>query len=138
MKKTRAYLDPKELTPEERADRIVELLAEAAYKMAFEETQKAAIESKRIEKEKPATSDPPLIPTGLKSGLVPYGQVIMGLERVENEKEMKWIKRIQELKKAGLSTEKIAKRLNEEDKESRMAGKWCRSAVWRILKRVGE
>lgn len=130
MKKVRPYWDPNELTPEERADRVVELLAEAAVKMADEEKN-------GIAKPKDAgISGTPTIVVKMQSGPMPFGQEACGLERVESEKEMKWVKRIQELNKAGLSTERIAKRLNEEDQESRRAGKWSRSAVWRILRRL--
>jgi len=130
MKKVRPYWDPNDLTPEERADRVIELLAEAAVRMADEEKY-------GIAKPKDAgISDAPTIVVKLQSGPVPCGQEPLGFERVENEREMKWIKRIQELHEAGLSTEKIAKRLSEEDKESRRAGKWSRSAVWRILGRL--
>lgn len=130
MKKVRPYLDPNELTPEERADRVIELLGKAAVRMAEEEKPGAVKEDRDM-------SGAPAIVVKIQCGPVPYGQEMLGLERVEFEKEMKWIKRIQELNKAGLSTEKIAKRLNEEDQESRRGGKWSRSTVWRILKRLG-
>lgn len=133
MEKKRWYADPGELTPAERLDRIVELLAKASYLLAVEEMKRA---KSGIKEEEPAQVISAPTPLELKSGPVPYGQRQMGLDRVVNEAETKWIKRIQELNKAGLSTEKISKRLNEEDQESQRAGKWSRSAVWRILKRI--
>ena len=57
---------------------------------------------------------------------------------VENEIEMFLIRRIQELAEQGHSTEKIARQLNQEDHVSKRAGKWSRTAVWRILKRLKE
>ncbi len=63
----------------------------------------------------------------------------MGAEgRETNEDEMRWIKRIWELKAQGLSSEKIAQQLNREDQTSKRAGKWSRPTVWRILKRIKE
>lgn len=134
MEKQRLYLDPGDLTPAERLERIVELLAKASYLLAVEEMRRDESEIKKDEEPAPIISAP--TPMEVKSGPVPYGQKQMGLDRVVNEVEAKWIKRIQELSKAGLSTEKIAKRLNDEDRQSRRAGKWSRSAVWRILKRL--
>ncbi len=133
MKKKCWYVDPSELTPVERLDRIVELLAKASLMLAVEQMGKSEAGIEEVAKSAPAIS----VPTSLqlKSGPIPFGQKQAGLDRVVEESEAKWIKRIQELAKAGLSTEKIAKRLNREDKESRRAGKWSRSAVWRILKR---
>ena len=128
MKKRHWYLDPSELTPQERLDRVIELLAKAAYLLAVEEV-KVRKAPKTI-----STPAPTLFPQ--RRGPVPFGQRQFGLNRAINEVEMKWIKRILELKKSGLSMEKIVKRLNEEDQESRRAGKWSRSAVWRILKRA--
>ena len=58
-----------------------------------------------------------------KSGPVPFGQKVYGLDRVVDDTETKWIKRIQEMEESGFSTEKIAKVLNKEDKESKRAGK---------------
>ena len=46
-----------------------------------------------------------------------------------------WIRRIQELARQKYSTEKIAQFLNKEDHETKRAGKWSRTAVWRILQR---
>jgi hypothetical protein len=134
MEKKRWYLDPAELTPAERLDRVVELLAKASYLLTVEEMKGAETGTKEDEKPDPTISVPSSALMPIKSGPVPYGQRQMGLDRVVNESEIKWLKRIQELKKVDLSTEKIAKRLNEEGQESRRAGKWSRNAVWRILK----
>jgi hypothetical protein len=134
MEKKRLYLDPDELTPAERLERVVELLAKASYMLAVEQMKRAETGIKEDEEPAPIISAP--TPMELKSGPVPYGHKQIGLDSVVDEAEVKWIKRIQELNKAGLSTEKISKRLNEEDRESRRAGKWARSAVWRVLKRI--
>lgn len=70
-----------------------------------------------------------------KCGPIPFGQKLgkNGLEIEENETAL--IKRICELAKQRWSSEKIAKRLNQEDHQTRRAGKWTRTAVWRILKK---
>jgi hypothetical protein len=49
---------------------------------------------------------------------------------------MIWVRRIQELASQKLSTEKIARHLNEEDHETKRAGKWSRTAVWRTLQQL--
>lgn len=134
MGKRRMYIEPRELTPKERLDRVIKLLAEAAYSLAVEEIKKQESGIMGEEKLEPVISAP--IPLQLKSGPVPFGQKKMGLDRVVDECEVCWIRRVQELKEAGMSNEKIAKRLNEEDKESRLAGRWYANAVLYILRRV--
>ena len=69
-------------------------------------------------------------------GRVPFGfqQNLYG--RAIYEPEIKWLQRIHELATQKLSTEKIARLLNKEDLTSKRAGKWSRTAVWRILKRI--
>lgn len=138
MAKKHWYLDPEELTPQERLDRVVELLAKAAYLLAVEEIKKEEAGFKGDEKTDANISAPSPTLLPYKIGPVPYGQRQFGLDRAVDEIEMKWIKRIEELAKSGLSMEKIAKRLNEEDNESKRAGKWRRAAVWRILQRLKE
>ena len=76
----------------------------------------------------PAPSETKLILESIVRGRIPFGH---GTDAF-------WIKRIQELSKQRLSSEKIAKHLNREDHESKRAGKWSRTAVWRILKRLKE
>src|SRR5258708_19672747 len=70
----------------------------------------------------------------------PQGRVRFGLQqkpygRAICEAEMRWIERIHELATQGFSTEKIAQLLNKEDRETKRAEKWSRTAVWGILKR---
>ena len=76
----------------------------------------------------PAPSETKLILESIVRGRIPFGH---GAEAF-------WIKRIQELNGRRFSSEKIAKQLNQEDHESKRAGKWSRTAVWRILKRLKE
>jgi hypothetical protein len=68
-------------------------------------------------------------------GRVPFGFQQNPCGRTEHEAEVKWLKRIVELADSGLSGEQITRRNNKEDHESRRAGKWSRTAVWRTLKR---
>lgn len=134
MEKKRWYIDPGEVTPAERLERVVELLAKASFLLAVEQMKTGEAGIEKTEKDESTISVP--TPLQIKSGPVPFGQKQLGLGRTVDESEATWIKRIQVLKRDGLSTEKIAKRLNEEDRESRRAGTWSRSAVWRILKRL--
>lgn len=129
MEDRRWFWDLDALTPEERLTRIIELLAKAGVRLALKKEKGGAQKIEDL-----LISLDSLLPA--KSGPVRFGQRAYGLDRVINEEEAKLIKRIRELRENGLSTEKIAKRLNEEDKESRRAGKWSRSTVWRILKRL--
>lgn len=130
MEDWRKYLDPEEMTPTERLERVVKLLAKAA----------SAPDSKK--EEGPTTLDGPLEGKGpcipSTSGPIPFGKKLGdgGLEI--NEEQFYWIKRIQEWDGLGYSSGKIAKRLNEEDHKTKRAGKWSRTAVWRMLKRINE
>lgn len=131
MDESKRYLDPDELTPEERLSFIIKLLAKAGVRLALKEKESGEL----VFKEPPISLDS-LLPA--ESGQIPFGMKSYGLNRVVNKAETKWIKRIQELNESGLSTEKIAKVLNIEDKKSKWAGKWSRTAVWRIMKHVEE
>ena len=99
------HWDPDKLTSEERLARIIELLAKAGVRLALKEKKDRFAQAKE-----PAISLDSLLPA--KSGPVPFGQKAYGLDRIVDEGEAKWIKRIQELHEKGLSTEKIAKVLN--------------------------
>ncbi|MCG3205527.1 MAG: hypothetical protein KCHDKBKB_02249 [Elusimicrobia bacterium] len=129
MDKTRVCLNPDELTPEERMNRIVQLLTEAVLRLIHE----GKVATEKIDEGKSDMLVPFNFPR--RCGPVPFGQMAGGWSRTPDEKEAKWIERIKELKKQGLSTEKIAQTLNQEDKETRRSGRWTRTAVWRILKR---
>ena len=130
MENWRKYLDPEDMTPEERLERVVELLATAVVRLVRGEGK---------EKMKPPTSTSPSQPDVSHAppakGRVPFGQEINEMGRIFNEAEVRWIKRIQELTDQGWSSEKIARQLNLEDHESKRSGKWSRTAVWRILKK---
>ena len=131
MENWRKHLDPEDMTPEERLERVVELLATAVVRLIGEE---------RKEETRPSTlaspSQPEIAHAPPTKGRVPFGQEIGGMGRIFNEAEVRWIKRIRELAAQGCSSEKIAKQLNLEDHESKRSGKWSRTAVWRILKRL--
>jgi biotin operon repressor len=145
MDDCRKYLDPDDLTPEERLERIVEILAQGVIR--------------QIQKEKTGENPPPgetqdrqavensarAAPTpeekyilGIRPGRVPFGQKLTETGRSLHESEWALIKQIQQLAAEGFSSEKIAKKLKEEDHLSRRAGKWSRTAVWRILQRLKE
>ncbi len=120
MKLEKKYFDPFEnMSPKERLDRFVELLALGSVKL---------IASKKSVMTSPMDFDP-----------MPDWDQIRGRFRFGRSIEDKnMIKRIVKMREQGLSTEKIATALNEEDHSSSRQGKWDRSAVWRILKRVKE
>ncbi len=122
--------NPDDMTPEERLDRIVEILAEASVRLFYKQQGKAA------EPAGPPIPDTPAqvyCPT--KLGRLPFGQKEFEGLRVESPDEAALVKRIYELAREGLSSEAIAKRLNQEDKTSKRSGRWSRVAVWRILRR---
>lgn len=129
MEKWRKHLPPEQMTSEEREERIMELLVLASIRMASEQQNKkdgAPVDS--------IISAAP-IPMYPKRGPVPFGYSWVDGKIIINNEEMKWIHRIKELDSEGLSSEKIAARLHQEDHTSRRAGKWTHVAVWRILKR---
>ena len=131
MEELKKHFDPDEMTPEERMERIVELLAGAAFKLSLNEEKKEA---------EPTTSTTPAqaltLPLPPAKGRIPFGQKISVEGREVNNVEAGWIRRIKELATDGFSSEKIAKQLNQEDHESKRAGKWSRTAVWRILRKT--
>lgn len=115
MENWRKFLDPEDMTPMERMERIVELLATAAAREEKEKTKPDISDS---------SSQTETVHAPSAKGRIPFGQ------------EVGEIGRIQELTAQGWSSEKIAKQLNLEDHESKRSGKWYRTAVWRILKRL--
>jgi len=116
------------MIPEERFRRIVDLLAAAVIRIAQEESSTPVKKSPS-----PPTIHDSLRPTA--KGRIPYGERQTPVGRSINPSEEHWLKRIRELSADGLSSEGIAKHLNQEDRESKRAGKWSRTAVWRILQR---
>jgi len=117
-------LAPEDMTPAERLTRVVELLAAAALRL---------IEEPPTQVEEAGPHPAPVV-------FRPRGRVAFGkrweLEGWKDDPiEAAWIGRIVAWAKEGLSSEKIARRLNVEDRETRRAGKWSRPMVWRILRR---
>jgi hypothetical protein len=80
-------------------------------------------------------NDPLGTRTFAPQGRVPFGFRQNPYGRAVHDPEMKWIEYIHELASQGFSTEKIAFILNKEDRQTKRAGKWSRTAIWRILKR---
>lgn len=124
MEDWRKHMTPEDMAPMDRLSRVVELLASAVLRL--------------IEKP-PTTSDDPA-PGPVPPGFGPRGRVPFGkqweLEGWKDDpREAVWIGRILAWAKEGLSSEKIARKLNAEDRETRRASKWSRTAVWRILQR---
>jgi len=122
--------DPDDMTPEERLDRIVEILAEASIRLINEQQREAAEPAGPHIPDTPASAICPM-----KLGRLPFGQKKFDGGRVESPDEAALVKRICELAREGLSTDAIAKWLNQEDKTSKRSGKWSKVAVWRILRR---
>lgn len=58
MEKKLWYVDPGELTPAERLDRVVELLAKASYMLAVEQMKRAGAGIEEGEKSEPIISAP--------------------------------------------------------------------------------
>jgi hypothetical protein len=131
MKKWRKSFEIEELTPEKRLERIVELLARGAVRMEVEKVNQKKVEAADIKN----LASKPEEPVVYGEGRMPFGQKLTERGRVIDAVELKWIRRIKQLVGQGLSMEKIAKRLNAEDHETRRQGKWCGSTVWRLLKR---
>ena len=111
---------PDDMTPEERLDEILDIIARGAVRLALEEK---------------LLGHPMLSPLPTGRGRMPFGVIKEEGRRFVNLVEAALIERIDRLRAEGLSLAKIAKRLNDEDRESRRAGKWSGAAVWRILRR---
>ena len=112
----------------ELSQRVVELLATGAFRLATEgeKTNTPTL---------PTPAQAQISPMPIKRGRIPFGEKLSASGLEINENEMTLIKRIQELAKEGWSSAKIAKLLNAEDHVTKRAGKWTRTAVWRILQR---
>ncbi|OGS12952.1 MAG: hypothetical protein A2234_06930 [Elusimicrobia bacterium RIFOXYA2_FULL_58_8] len=141
-----------EMTPEERFNRVVEILTQASLRLLGKQRAEAA--GQNVEKSWQATTvgeqivgpPPEEAPLDYSSsevprepprrGRVPFGHRKYGEDRQIHEIELSLVKDIQRLAAEGLSSEQIAQRLNQDDKVSKRAGKWSRTAVWRILKRL--
>ena len=133
MENWRKHLDPEDMTPEERTERVIELLATAVVRLVRGDGKE--------EMKLPTSENSPqpemahALPT---KGRVPFGYEMGETGWVVKQTEFFWIKRIQEFATQGWSSEKIAKQLNLEDHKSKRAGRWSRTAVWRILKQLKE
>ncbi len=119
--------DPKDLTSQERGLRIMELHASILERMKREKENPAPPPSEKVERLGTRTRSP--------QGRVPFGFQQNPYGRGAHEVEAKWVQRIQELVSQKFSSEQIARTLNKEDHETKRAGKWSRTAVWRILQR---
>jgi len=128
MKKKQKEIGSEDI--QELSQRVVELLAAAAVNLVTEGEKGNSPIS--------VAPDQPYDFPIVRKGRIPFGQRMSHEGLVENEIEMFLIRRIQELAEQGHSTEKIARQLNQEDHVSKRAGKWSRTAVWRILKRLKE
>lgn len=133
----------KSMSPEERRRRVAKLLLKAVSLSTGTTAGKGIADKERQEQPgKLNTSTlhtpPPLNgtePAQRKRGRIPFGQCKGNGERVTNDTESVWIRRIQQMAAKGLSTEAIARWLNKEDRETKRVGKWSKVAVWRMLKR---
>ena len=138
--------DPEEMTPQERWEQMLLLLAGAVVRL--------------IEKEKAAGIEPPLKEAAsenvndvsisrhlsgkitvqlpkTKLGRMPFGERAKGFGiRESHPVEMVWMKRMLGWAKEGESLSKIANRMNKEDHETRYVGRWDRAKVWWVLKRA--
>ncbi len=140
--------DPKEMTPQERWEQMLQLLAKAMVLL--------------IEKEKAAGIDPPPKEAASKNitdvsisrhlsdkitiqipktklGRMPFGERTKGFGvRERHPVEMAWMKRMLGWAKEGESLSKIVNTMNKEDRETRYAGRWDRAKVWWVLKKAKE
>ncbi len=120
-------IDPRDLTAEERGLRIMEVQASICERMKREKENPAPPPEEKVEKLDTRTCSP--------QGRVPFGFQQNPYGRAAHETEAKWIARIQALASQKFSSEQIARTLNKEDHKTKRAGKWSRTAVWRILQR---
>lgn len=125
MENWRKFLDPDEMAPKERLDRIVEILATAVIRMVQEEKRSS---------DQPPDKEPQRL--SAPKGRLPFGQKKIEGRRDIDATERRLIEWICTMAAEGCSSEKIAKTLNAEDRETKRAGKWSRTAVWRILQRI--
>jgi len=140
-----------DMTRQERFQRVVEILSQASLRLLKKQQAKVAGQGTEIPEQSVTAAEQVAVPdptetVDLESGVfeghlapsprgrVPFGQRKCGQGRQVNEIEHSLIMDIQRLAAEGLSSEQIARRLNQEDKVSKRAGKWSRTAVWRILK----
>ena len=140
--------DPEEMTPQERWEQMLQLLAGAVVRL-IEKEKAAGIDPPPKETTSENVNDVPIskhlsgkitirLPK-TKLGRMPFGERTKGLgARESHPVEMVWMKRILEWAKEGESLSKIANRMNKEDRETRYAGRWDRAKVWWVLKKAKE
>jgi hypothetical protein len=133
MNTSRKYFDSDEMTPPERFHRVVKLLASACLKLLNENLQQE-IQIPTTLKNKEPRPIHSISTIHRKPGPIPFGKKMQGLELGSNLVEESCIRRILDLHIKKYSNETIARILNKEDHETKRAGKWTRTAVWRILK----
>lgn len=130
MEDRRDWLDPEEMTPEERLDRIVELLTTAARRLSAKKRSGVA------EQAKPEEAAPMMLPP--RRGRIPFGQRRGKLGRESDSIEARWVREVARLSSEGRSLRKIVLHLNKADRASKRAGRWTITAIWRILRRQKE
>lgn len=131
MENHRLLLDPDEMTPEERFNEILDLLAKASVRLAEKERN---MPPKEIAS--PEVTDKTEVLFFPTKGRMPFGLKKVGRHRLPHEEEIFCMRRIRELTAEGRSLEDVAKHLNKEDTKTRYAGRWTRFAVWEIQKRL--
>ena len=138
--------NPEEMTPEERWEQMLELLAEAVVRL-IEKEKAAGIDPLPKEATSENVNDAPIsrnlsgkITVQLpktKLGRMPFGERAKGSGIRENHPiEQVWMKRMLEWSKQGEPLSKIVNRMNKEDRETRYAGRWDRAKVWWVLKKA--
>jgi DNA-binding transcriptional MerR regulator len=121
-------LHPEQMTPQERLERLIELLANGVVRAA----RNKAFDS--VEKINPISVKS--IRSFQNKGRIPFGQCKTETGRGSNPTEIYWIAQIVRMSAEGLSSEQITQQLNQEDTRSQRAGRWSRTAVWRILQHL--
>jgi len=137
----RTRLDPEEMTPEERMEWVVAILANAVIKTAYKQQGSLNIHQ---EESSNTSSHQDVSIQKSKNNLFPIraekkkGSSRFGFKeqpdgRLTVDGRNIVIKIINEMIKQGISTRKIASRLNAEGYKTGRNKKWSGTAVWRIL-----
>jgi hypothetical protein len=138
--------DPEEMTPQERWEQMLQLIAGAVVHL-IEKEKAAGIEPPPKEATSKNVNDVPMsrqlsskiiiqLPK-TKLGRMPFAERPNGFGlRESHPVEIAWMKQMLEWAKEGESLSKIANRMSKEDRETRYAGKWDRAKVWWVLKKA--
>jgi|GEM_PF-1093116 len=121
-------LHPEQMTPQERLERLIELLANGVVRAARNKTFDPVGKINPISVKSTHSLQ--------KKGRIPFGQCKAETGRASNPTEAYWIAQIIRMSAEGFSSGQIAQRLNQEDTMSQRAGRWSRTAVWRILQHL--